>query len=249
MIKGLFTAASGMTAKQRQLDVVSNNLANVNNTGFKKDGNIQKSFKEVLLNRIEGSKNPVPLGEVGGGVMTEETFTNFTQGGVRQTGNQLDIAIEGSGFFVVDTPQGLRYTRDGNFTLNEDGQIVTQQGYPVMGERGPLQTIAGQSINIDGDGQLYLGDIRGDQIRVANFENNQALEKTGDNLYMTEADPQEADGDYQLRQGYLENSNVNIVEEMANMIQVTRHYEANQKVITSIDSTLNKAVNEVARLG
>ncbi|MFP4661017.1 MAG: flagellar basal-body rod protein FlgF [Halanaerobiales bacterium] len=247
MIRGMFNAASGMMVNQEKLDITSNNLANVNTTAYKKDQGVQRSFREVLISRIEGGE-ATPIGASGNGVILDGSYTDHNQGGLRQTGNTLDVAIEGQGFFVVQSPNGLRYTRDGNFTLNEQGQIVTQQGYPVMGERGPLQTIQGQAVNIGTDGQLYLGEIRGDNFRIVEFPDNNQLVKEGDNFFTTEGDIAEPAADYQIKQGYLERSNVNIVQEMVQMIQLNRHFEANQKVITTIDNTLEKAVNSVGRL-
>lgn len=247
MIRGIYNAASAMVANQEKLNITSNNLANVNTTGYKKDQGVQRSFREVLISRIEGNE-ATPIGTTGNGVILDESYTNHTQGGLRRTGNSLDIAIEGTGFFEIQTPNGPRYTRDGNFALNNQGQLVTQQGYPVMGERGPLQTVQGQAVNIDSDGQLYLGEIRGDRIRIVDFPDSRQLQKEGDNLFTAGEDIVEPAADYQIKQGYLERSNVNIVQEMVQMIQVTRHFEANQKVITTIDSTLDKAVNSVGRL-
>ncbi len=248
MIKGIFTAASAMMANQKKLNITSNNLANVNNTGFKKDQGLQSSFKEIMVSRINGNGQATPIGRNGSGVVLEESYTDYSQGNIRETGNQLDIAIEGSGFFVVQTPDGLRYTRDGNFTLNNNGQLITQQGHLLMGEKGPLQTIDGMDINIDTNGQLHLGNIPGDRIQVVNFQEPQALDKIGDNLYSSNEDLSEPAVDYQLRQGFLEGSNVNIVQEMVQMIQISRQFEANQKVITTLDNTLDKAVNQVGRL-
>ncbi|MFP4016861.1 MAG: flagellar basal-body rod protein FlgF [Halanaerobiales bacterium] len=248
MIKGIYTSASGMKVNQERLNITANNLANVDTSGFKRDEAVQRSFREELIHRIEGNK-ATPLGSTGSGVMMEGTFTQHQQGPLQATGNQLDLALEGSGFFVIDTPEGERYTRDGNFTINEEGLIVTQQGYPVLGEDGPLQTILDQDINIDTNGQVHLGDIAGDSFQILDFEDPQLLEKTGDNLYRANEDVEEIDADFQIRQGYLENSNVNIVQEMVNMIQVNRHYEANQKVITTNDNILEQAVNSIARLG
>lgn len=250
MIRGLYTAASGMLSKQKKLNIVSNNLANVNNPGFKKDRGVQSSFKEELISRVETQQQSVPLGKIGNGVLLEDSFTDHSQGLIKKTGNVLDMAIEGSGFFVVQTPTGLKYTRNGNFTLNDSGQIVTHQGYQVMGEKGPLQTNNdGREISIDSEGRLYLGETEEDQILVVNFASNNLLQKEGENLFVAGEDLEETTANYQIHQGYLENSNVNIVKEMVNMIEINRHYEATQKVISTVDNTLDKAVNEVGRMG
>lgn len=258
MIKGLYTAASSMMATRRNLDIVSNNLANANTGGYKREEGIKESFPEMLFERIEKGERPQEIGTLGTGVRLEESYTDFKEGNLQHTNNELDLALEGDGFFVVQTSNGRRYTRNGNLTLNTQGQIVTQQGYPVLGERGePLQTINGRDITIDENGQLYLGNLEGDQIQVVDFENKDSLRKVGDNLYevnpevaQTEEDIQaleEQAADTTVIQGYLEGSNVKIVEEMAKMIETTRLYQANQKVVQSIDSTLDKAVNQVGK--
>lgn len=248
MLKGLYLASSGMLTNQNQLDIIANNLSNVSTTGFKQDQGINYSFPEVLMSRLEGKRRPESLGRLGTGVSLKETSTDFQQGSLRQTGNQLDLAITGNGFFVVETPTGTRYTRNGNFTLNQRGQIVTQQGYPVMGERGVLQTINGRDIKIDGNGQLYLGDLQGDRFLIVDFPERGLLEKTGDNLYQSLVEPEELREGYKLSQGFLEDSNVKIVQEMVKMIEASRLYEANQRVITTIDNTLDKVVNSVGKI-
>lgn len=248
MIKGIFTAASGMLVNQERLNITANNLANVNTTGFKKDQAVQRSFREMMISRIEGMERSVELGRIGTGTVLDMSYTDFTQGRLRETGNELDLALVGPGFFVVQTPEGVRYTRDGNFTLNERGQIVTQQGYPVLGERGVMQTISGMPVDVGSDGRLYLGEIRGDHFLIVQISEPQLMQKTGDNLFVAdEALVENAEG-FEIRQGFLEASNVNIVQEMVEMIQLSRNYEATQKVITTMDSTLDKAVNVVGRL-
>ncbi|MTI58809.1 MAG: flagellar basal-body rod protein FlgF [Firmicutes bacterium] len=249
MIKGLYTAASSMLANQNKMSLISNNLANVNTTGYKKDEGIQESFPEMLISRIEKDKKSREIGSLGTGTRLQETYTDLTQGSLYATGNELDLAIDGDGYFVVETPEGIRYTRNGNFTLNDNGQIVTNQGYLVMGEEGPMQTISGRNIQIDGSGQLYLDNLRGDNFLVVNFPNTDQLTKIGDNLYTSQVEGEEELADFQIRQGYLENSNVNVVQEMVKMIETNRYYTANQKVITAYDSTLDKVVNSVGSIG
>jgi len=247
LIKGLYTASSSMLTAEENLNIISNNLANVSTNGYKKDQGIQRSFPELLISRIEKGKRPAALGSIGTGVVMEESFTDFEQGGLTRTGGQLDFALEGSGFFVIQSPEGIRYTRNGNFTLNSEGELVTAQGYHVMGERGPVQTVNTREISVTGDGQLFLGDIPGDRLLVVDFPEHNTLEKVGDNLYQNEIEGEPVE-DYSVRQGFLENSNVNIIREMAAMIQANRYYESNQKVIHIMDGTLDKAVNSIASI-
>lgn len=251
MIKGLYTSASSMLATKRNLDIISNNLANVNNTGFKKDNGIKESFPEVLIQKVENGQTPEELGGIGSGVHLEESYTDHTQGEIKSTSNNLDFAIQGEGFFEVDTPEGIRYTRNGNFTLNNEGNLVTQSGYEVLNQSGePIAVESGDEIKIDGQGNIISGSPDNDQqIQIVDFEEKQALTHAGEDLYNAEEAAVEPAENHQILQGYLETSNVRIVEEMAKMIQTNRHYEANQKVISTIDNTLDQAVNRVGRLG
>lgn len=203
----------------------------------------------MLISRLEKGKRSRELGSLGTGVQLEQTYTDFSQGTIQYTGNRLDLAIEGDGFFVVQTPNGLRYTRNGNFTLNDQGIIVTNQGYPLMGEDGPLQTIPGRGVTITGNGQLFFDGLQGGRILIVDFPEPELLNKIGENLYASEYEPETLADSFAIRQGYLENSNVNIVQEMVKMIQVNRHYELNQRVITTYDLTMDKAVNNVGNIG
>jgi len=249
MIKGLYTAASSMVATSRKLNIISNNLANSNTPAYKKDQGIQKSFSEMYLSRLEKGKEAVGIGEAGSSVALADTYTDLSSGKLKFTNNPLNLAIKGEGYFVIDTPMGRRYSRDGNFKLNEDGEIVNSQGYVLIGNNGVMQTISGEKIHFDSEGQLSLGEISADSIMIVDFENDNMLQKEGDNLFKLVDGGQELEADnYELMQGYLEESNVNIVNEMVNMIEVNRLYEANQRVIRSADETLDKAVNEIGRL-
>jgi len=249
MIKGLYTASSSMLANQRKMNIISNNLANVDTTGYKKDEGIQESFPEMMISLIEKGRRPREIGSLGTGVRLQETYTDFNQGSIIQTGNKLDLAIDGDGFFVVQTPEGLRYTRNGNFSLNENGQIVSSQGYPVLGDNGPIQTIDGRDISVDNEGQLYFGDLRGDRLLVVDFPDTNQLTKIGENLFASELEGEEQITGFQVKQGYLEKSNINMVQEMVKMIETSRYYDVNQKVISAYDDTLDKVVNSVGRLG
>ncbi|MDI6791172.1 MAG: flagellar hook-basal body protein, partial [Thermodesulfobacteriota bacterium] len=176
-------------------------------------------------------------------------------GEVKQTGNPLDAALNGPGFFKIDTPDGIRYTRAGNFALNGDNVLVTAQGYPVMGQGGPI-TLDGTTIEINEVGGISMdqaGDgimAEADSLAVVNFDDPSVMEKVGNSLYRLK-DPQAneipADGT-QVRQGYLEQSNVNVMEEMVQMIQVQRNYEAYQKIIQLFDEIDSRAINDVGKL-
>lgn len=249
MFKGVYTAASSMITLQEKMNLISNNLANVSTSGYKKDEGIKESFPELLISRLEKGERARELGSLGTGVQLQETYTDFSQGNLLYTGNKLDLAIEGDGFFVIQTPNGLRYTRNGNFTLNNQGQIVTNQGYPVMGEEGPLQTIPGRGIAITANGQLSFDGLQGGRILIVDFPGPALLNKIGENLYSSDFEPEIPATAYSIRQGFLENSNVNVIQEMVKMIQVSRHYDINQRVISTYDVTMEKAVNNVGNIG
>ncbi|MFW5962066.1 MAG: flagellar basal-body rod protein FlgF [bacterium] len=246
MIKGLYTAASSMTSTQKDLNIVSNNLANSNTTGFKKDIAVKESFPEMLINKLEG-KTKNPIGTLGTGVRLQGTFTDFSRGQMRNTENAFDFAIQGEGFFVIETPNGTHYTRDGNFTLNETGELITQQGYRVLGKDGPIQVDSNIDVKVDEQGRFFVGGLESEQLQIRHFNDPSVLSKTGDNLYTSNVEGEIAEN-IVVKQGYLEGSNIDTVQEMVKMIEVNRLYESNQKVVQSIDGTLDKAVNQVGRL-
>ena len=280
MLRGIYTGAAGMVAQMHQMDVISNNLANVDKTGYKRDTSIFKSFPEMLIRRANdngvvklpiGSYDVMPMvGKLGTGVELNEVFTRFNQGALKQTHNSFDLALDGKGFFVIQTPEGLRFTRNGSFLINKEGTLVTKDGYKVMGEKGEIQ-IKKHNFKVDDAGRVIVnmdeqGDPRRmtdqdqnewkkpevlDTLRIVNFENLRYLEKTGNSFftetkYSGEATDIRTDRP-KVYQGFIEASNVNPVTEMVRMIEVQRTYEASQKAITSHDQTLAKLV-DIARM-
>ena len=277
MLRGIYTGAAGMVAQMHQMDVVSNNLANVDKVGYKRDTSIFKSFPEMLIRRANdngvvklpiGSYDVMPMvGKVGTGVELNEVYTRHTQGALRQTGNPFDMALNGKGFFVVKTPEGLRYTRNGSFLINKDRVLVTKQGYPVMGEKGEIR-VSKHNFYVDDRGRIFVNtDKEGkfttqdqnenknikllDSLRLVNFEKLRYLDKTGNSFFKETKYSGKAqdltDKRPQVKQKFLEMSNVNPVTEMVRMIEVQRTYEASQKAIHSHDQTLAKLV-DLARL-
>lgn len=260
MIRALWTSASGMIAQQLNLDVTANNLANVNTTGFKKN---RAEFEDLMYQNMkvagmanqEGNKLPVGM-QVGMGVRPVSVHKIFSQGDFQNTGNQLDMVIEGDGFFRIDHNGEEAYTRAGAFKLDSTGRIVTDNGHPLQPEfTVPAET---QNIVITEDGRLTCADKSGREIAATNipiytFINPAGLKATGRNLYV----PTDGSGDPlenvpgqnsagTLAQGFLEMSNVEIVEEMVNMIVGQRTYEANSKSINTADSMLQIA-NQLKR--
>ena len=283
MIRGLFTGASGMSAQQVRLDAISNNLANVDTDGYKRDVAVHKAFAELLLRRTNddgltlnpfGSGDMAPIvGKIGTGVENNELYTEFEQGALKETDNDFDLAMDGKGFFAIQTPYGERYTRSGDFVLGKEGFLETKEGYPVLGENGPLQVKA-NNFKVDKDGNVFVnrtfqddpfrlvsreentwdGLEKLDALKIVGFPKDRFIAKQGDSLWRST----DLSGDAAvlakgsrptITQGFVEASNVNPVLEMVRMIEVNRAYEANQKTIQSEDSMLGKLINETVRVG
>ena len=234
MIKQIYDTATAMNSRIVKQEVIANNLANVTTTGFKRD----RLFQEMLTEQqsdLNRATQPV---------------TVFEQGLLRETQNTTDLAIEGKGFFVVETPQGTRYTRNGHFRLNAGGELVTEKGMPVMAKGGTVGGVG--ELFINEKGEIYFDNQLTDRLLVVNLPETQPLVKVGDGLFAP-ADPQvsalEVESDtFALKQGYLEESNVNAVEEMVRMMTVFRHFEADQKTMQTQNDILGKAVNEIGRV-
>lgn len=351
MIRGLYAAASASISESKRVDVISNNIANVNTTGYKKDGVVTSSFPEILLQKIGGDfpdkdilkgstsqplttvqegdtytvtaksgffnvqtglgisknrsiqfkvddagnlvtpqgnpilgvngpinsggqpitvddkgqimaggtvidklmiSNPInTIGSISYGVHVDEVFTNFAQGQLQNTGNPLDLALEGKGFMCIETPEGERYTRNGEFTRNSEGYLVTKEGNMVLGEKGTIQ-INGQNSSINEKGEVLVDGALVDKLKLVDFKDYELLRKEGDGLIKVadEIDVQENQIETKsiLRQGYIEGSNVNSVREMVDMITMLRSFEANQKLMKAHDEMLGKSVNELGRI-
>lgn len=246
MIRGLYTGASGMIAESMRTDVISNNLANANTAGFKKDVAVTKDFASMLITRINDGAD-APVGGVGVGVTVDEVATNQSAGMMRNTGNDFDMAIEGKGFFAVQTPQGVRYTRNGTFAKNIKGELITQDGYQVLGQDGPIR-IQGAKMTVSDGGQVSVDNQLVGTLQVVEFADEKKLTKEGASLFVAPAGQTGKSATGGVRQGSLEMSNVNVVGEMVNLISNYRAYEINGKVVQAHDHLMDKAVNEVGKL-
>lgn len=251
-----------MNAQQNRLDAISNNLANVDTAGYKRDITVSKSFPELLLRRTNldgvyetpfGSAEAAPvIGKLGLGIETNENYTDFAQGSFRQTDQNTDVAFGGKGFFSVQTPLGERYTRDGNFIIGKEGILETKDGYPVLGEKGFIR-VENDKFTVNEDGVISSQEDSEiiDRFKVVRFDNERYLKKIGSNLYSANdisgsAHIAEGSERPKFLQGYMETSNVNVVNEMVQMIEVNRAYEANQKTITSEDSMMGTLWSKTA---
>jgi flagellar basal-body rod protein FlgG len=253
-MRSLFVAATGLEAEQTKMDVIANNLANVNTTGFKQSRAV---FQDLLYQNLRqpgaqsSQTTQYPSGlQLGTGVRPVATERLMTQGNLTQTGNSLDVAINGQGFFQIMQPDGtIAYSRDGTFQLNNQGQVVTSNGYLLQ----PPITIPpnAQSITIGSDGTVSVvlpNQAQPQQvgtIQLANFINPTGLQSIGDNLYLqtgSSGAPQTGqptlNGLGAVQQGYLESSNVNVVSELVDMISTQRAYEINSKAVSASDSML-----------
>ncbi len=260
MIQSLYSGATGMEAQQLNLNTIANNLANANTTGFKRS---KIEFQDLLYQKPRavgaeaGGGNVVPTGvEMGNGSRVVSTAKVFTQGQLKQTGEKYDVAIEGEGFLQVQRPDGtFAYTRDGALKVNGQGRVTTSDGLPVLSGFQPIPQ-GSTAISISANGEVTVQGAAGTQsfrVQLSRFANPSGLRSLGGNLYeetpgsgtVEQGNPGE-DGYGALTQGFLESSNVNIVEEMVNMIQAQRAYEINSKSIQTSDEMLQK-ISELKR--
>ncbi|HVP18379.1 MAG TPA: flagellar basal-body rod protein FlgF [Spirochaetia bacterium] len=282
MVRGLYTGASGMVVQMNRMDEIANNLANVDLNGYKKDTAIEKAFPEMLMRRMNddavytfpiGSVDSAPIvGTIGTGVETNEVYTNFSQGPMKQTENDFDMALEGNGFFTVQTPQGERLTRNGAFLVNNDGYLVTKSGDFVLGENGPIK-LKKNNFVVDQDGVVWQNATfaaddrrlvsqeenqwenieRVDRLRLVDVTRKRYLQKQGDSYWRTTDESGPAaisgpEGRPKVRQGFLEGANVNAVTEMVEMIEVNRAYDANQRTVQTEDTLIGRLWNEVVKV-
>lgn len=223
MISGIFKLVDGAILQQLRVENISNNLANIGTSGYKKS---VMSFERALS-------------------MRSSTHVDLSQGPVVYTGNKFDIALNGEGFFKVMTIEGVRYTRDGSFTLTHDGQMVTRSGNRMLGDNGPV-TISGNQITIQRDGQIVVDGSPVGKVSLVKFNKPQYLKKEGGSCYAYDGDKNDVvpDQDTNVQQGYLEKSNVDTTEEMIMMIKAFRTFESIQKAIQNMDEIASKMVND-----
>lgn len=257
MVRGLYTSYTGMVNEQKRMDIIANNLANAATVGYKEENVTNQSFDELLTIKIKDESEAYkdrPIGNMSLGVKLGEVYTNYGQGSLRQTSNTYHMALEGNGFFALSVTdlagnESTQYTRNGTFTMARDGSIVDSDGNHLLGESGEIIVPTDASeVVIDQTGAIYADQVYVDTVRIADFEDYNYLIKSGDTMYKELEGAVEKTAEAFIRQGFTEQSNVNVVAEMVDMITVTRAYEANQKVMQSIDKTLDLAANSVGRV-
>lgn len=286
MFRGIYTATSGMIAASRKQEALTNNLANAETPGYKQDSSVLRAFPDILMQRIDSTRElgdlnvqnggRTPLGTLHTGVYAQEFIPQFTQGGLKETGRIFDFAIvdqtlynpdteqRGHLFFTVQTPDGaIRYTRNGQLTLDEEGYLVTGEGYRVLNDlQEPIRV--DEDVRIDAQGRIFVRDAAGEfqdgTLYLAYTEEPQLMVKEGNGLYRFDGEgvlpdvldtpvPGAGEGNpYQILQGFIETSNVDVTQTMTDMLQTYRLYEANQRVLQTYDRSMEKTVNEVGRV-
>lgn len=253
MIRGLYLSGTGMLTQRNKMDVITNNLSNIDTPGFRSEKMLSRSFQDLLIERqndpavIRASRQ---VGGLGTGIHIDEIGLSFRQGALEQTDLTTDVAIEGDGFFVVNTPDGERYTRAGNFHITAEGLLVDNEGNAVQGDGGDI-TLESDRFTITETGRIFNADNNQEvgQLRIVEFENPENLrEEAGTRFYEYEnagmVDPAQ---NSVVVQGFLEMSNVETAQQMVDMIIASRAYESSQRAVSMIDETLDRAVNDVAR--
>ena len=250
MVRGTYIAGTGMLLQRRLMENITNNIANADTTGYKKEHLVSHSFDEVMIERIKDTRvvgYTRGVGPLNLGTQIDQLYIDFTQGTFDGTERSTDLALIGNVFFVMQTTAGERYTRSGAFYVDEQGYLVDGEGNYLLGENGPIY-VGGLNFSVDASGGVWVDDEYTDRIRVASFADNESLRKQGSNLYFSLEDPEAATQPYGIRQGFLETSNIDIAREMVDMLSVFRTYETNQRMLTMMDETVGKAVNEIGRL-
>ncbi|NJB66986.1 flagellar basal-body rod protein FlgG [Desulfobaculum xiamenense] len=258
MQDGMYTALFGALTQEHRMNIIANNLANVNTTGFKQD---RTAFKDVFVRFAHDTiREPIlhlrdkglfPEPDYMSKVRIAESRIDFSQGSLKRSDNPLDIAISGEGFFKVRTDTGDYYTRNGHFTVSADGTVVNASGHQLLGEGGPITIEGNARIDISPEGQLFANGEAVDTIQVVTVSDLTGLRKVGQNNFEIHPDSgatEEAATDVVVQQGFLEAPNVEVVTEMVNMIETQRSFEAYQKAIMTSKETDSKAVNEVGKV-
>jgi flagellar basal-body rod protein FlgG len=250
MVRGLYIAGTGMLLQRRHMDIVTNNVANVETTGFKKEMLVSHTFSDVMVRRINDNRvlgQSPTVGPLNLGTQVDQKYIDFSQGNFEATERNTDLALVGDAFFVISTPEGDRYTQAGAFYVDDQGFLVDGSGNFLLGENGPIN-VGGLNFSVNTQGQVFTADGQLiDTIQIVSFADNNTLRKQGNSLFFA-TEPPIAPNPFQIRQGILEASNVDIAREMVDMVTVFRAYQLNQQMLTMIDETVGRAVNDIGRL-
>jgi flagellar basal-body rod protein FlgG len=250
-----------MLLQRRRMETITNNITNVDTTGYKKENLVSHTFDAVMLQRVNddaalGAAEIIdvrqtasaPLvGPMNYGTQIDQLYVDYSQGGFEETERATDMALAGDVFFVLETPAGERYSRAGAFLVDAEGFLIDPDGNYVLGLGGRIYA-GGNNFSVDAAGNIAVGGQYSDTLRLVSFEDDDTLRKQGGNLFYSDAAPVEPVGAYEVKQGFLENSNVDVGREMVDMLTVYRAYETNQRMLTMIDEIVGKAVNDIGRL-
>ncbi|MBO4375702.1 MAG: flagellar hook-basal body protein [Lachnospiraceae bacterium] len=257
MLKGLYTAYTGLRNEQNRMDIMTNNLANSTTVGFKKEGSTSQSFDDILAFRLKDTSDvgvlPKRVGINNPGVKIGESYTNYDQGPFQTTGNTYDLALGGNGFFTIEFTNkagvtSTKYTRAGDFTLTKDGYLVTKDGDYVLGTAGRIKLNPLVDATVNRDGSISQNGVTVATLRLTDFEDYDYLLKYGETYFEPVEGYKTKAADAEVYSGYLETANLSVVTEMVNMISITRAYESNQKIIQAYDQTLEYAANQTGKL-
>jgi flagellar basal-body rod protein FlgG len=254
MSGGIYMAASGALAYEKKLQIISNNLANANTVGYKMDHGQFNFIEQANLPESLASNTPeMSTSQAQNFWFQFDSYTDFTSGSLKNTGNDFDLALIGEGFFCIQKPEGVHYTRKGDFTLDAKGVLVTRNGHPVIGDGGEISVkdavnpLKNKAFEVDEEGNVFVNGQQAGRLRIVKFPEPDKLMKMGDTLFKpadNSPGPQEAE-DAKVSQGFVELSNVDVVKMMTEMIAVLRGYETYQKVIRSAHEAYTKSINEV----
>jgi flagellar basal-body rod protein FlgF len=244
MNSGIYTAFSGMQSKMDALEVLANNLANLNTTGFKEE----KAFFTLLNQSINASTGSDNLTQAINQTVQTQTALNVAAGSLTHTGGNLDVAIEGNGFLVVDTPRGIRYTRNGSLQVAQS-VLATSEGFPIKGDNDRAIPLGPGNIQISGDGAVSVDGAIVGRLKVVAFEDVSKLQNEGNSLFVSSANPaSERPSGATIRSGYLEQSNVNAIYSITQMVDILRHFESIKKSVDLIMNDINaKAIDRLGR--
>jgi flagellar basal-body rod protein FlgG len=242
---GLYTAYSGMKAQSDALDILANNLANLNTTGFKEE----RAFFSLLDDSLNSSDQPDTINTAINRSVLAQKALNSTEGSLAFTNGDLDVAIQGNGFLVINAPQGVRYTRNGNLHLNAHGVLTTSEGFPVLSTSGNPITLGPGKPHISEDGKVSLENAEVDSLKIVAFDNVSALQKEGSSLFVCrEGQGSEKASSATVKAGYLEQSNVNPITSTVQMVEIMRHFEAIQKTVNLLMNDIDsKAIDRLGR--
>ncbi|MBD3421724.1 MAG: flagellar basal-body rod protein FlgF [Chitinivibrionales bacterium] len=243
MIQGIYLATQGMTTLMQKQDQIANNLANVNTTGYKQSHLFAQTYNKFVKN---DQREPF----VNRQIKADQVAVDYSEGSLKKTGNPLDFAIKGSGFYTVMTPHGMGFSRNGNFAMDAQGYLITKEGYKVMSTEGFINLEHNKDVRVTSDGYVMQGDERKARLRITDFRKPYRLLRQGNSIYRPQMpdNPAIASPGFAVKQGYLESSNVNLIRNMTEMIAAFRNFEADQKALHAQNETLDKAVNQVGRL-